>query len=104
MTRINDLQTVFGSLGGTQGADKTGATATAKGTPAASTGNGWDGIAGGQVQLSSAAGALAQAGSDSDVRTDKVAQLKAAIDSGSYKVSSTDVADKLMQSMLNGGK
>jgi flagellar biosynthesis anti-sigma factor FlgM len=36
----------------------------------------------------------------SDVRTDKVAALKAAIDSGSYNVPAADVADKLIGNML----
>ena len=103
MTRINDLQTVFTSLGNAQGTDKVSVGQT-KGAQAASAAKTWDGLAGGNVQLSSTAGALAQIGSDSDVRLDKVAQLKAAIDSGSYKISSTDVADKLMQSMLDGGR
>jgi flagellar biosynthesis anti-sigma factor FlgM len=36
----------------------------------------------------------------SDVRADKVAALKSAIDAGSYHVASADVADKLIGSML----
>jgi negative regulator of flagellin synthesis FlgM len=35
-----------------------------------------------------------------DVRTERVAALKAAVDAGSYNVSSTAVADKLLDSML----
>lgn len=102
MSRINDLQTVFSSLSNTQSTDKATAASARSTAQAASTQTLWDGVAGGQVQLSSAAGALAQSGNDSDVRMDKVAQVKAAIDSGSYSVSSSDVADKLMQSMLDG--
>lgn len=52
--------------------------------------------------VSSTAGALKQGLDGDDVRMDKVAQLKSAIDSGNYSVSSSDVADKLMQSMLGG--
>lgn len=54
------------------------------------------------VKVSTAAGALAQITGQSDVRTDKVAQLQAAIANGTYNVSSTDVADKLIESMLGG--
>jgi flagellar biosynthesis anti-sigma factor FlgM len=40
------------------------------------------------------------ASSANDVRTDKVAALKSAIDSGSYSVPASDVADKLINTML----
>ena len=35
--------------------------------------------------------------SASDVRTDKVAQLKSAIENGTYSVSARDIADKLLE-------
>ena len=35
--------------------------------------------------------------SASDVRTDKVAQLKSAIEKGTYSVSARDIADKLLE-------
>lgn len=54
------------------------------------------------VKVSTTAGALAQITGQSDVRTEKVAQLQAAIASGTYNVSSSDVADKLIDSMLGG--
>jgi negative regulator of flagellin synthesis FlgM len=53
-----------------------------------------------QTSLSPASTLLAQALTTSDVRTDKVASLQQAISSGSYHVSSSDVADKMMQSLL----
>ena len=40
------------------------------------------------------------AASTGDVRSDKVAALKAAIDNGSYNVPAADVADKLIGAML----
>lgn len=43
--------------------------------------------------------AVASAGTD-DVRTDRVASLKAAVESGNYHVSADAVADKLLSSML----
>jgi negative regulator of flagellin synthesis FlgM len=53
-----------------------------------------------QTSLSSASTSLAQALTTSDVRTDKVASLQQAIASGSYHISSSDVADKMLQSLL----
>jgi negative regulator of flagellin synthesis FlgM len=49
-----------------------------------------------QTNLSSAAQAL----DGSDIRSAKVATLQQAIAAGSYSVSSTDVADKIIQSLL----
>jgi negative regulator of flagellin synthesis FlgM len=53
-----------------------------------------------QTVLSSAAGAIAQALGGSDVRSEKVAALQQAIASGSYNVSSSDVAGKMIHSLL----
>ncbi|HMG02742.1 MAG TPA: flagellar biosynthesis anti-sigma factor FlgM [Edaphobacter sp.] len=53
-----------------------------------------------ETKLSPASAQIAQALGESDVRTEKVAALQKAIASGSYSVSSSDVADKLMQTML----
>ncbi len=53
-----------------------------------------------QVQFSSASGLVAAALRVSDVRTAKVEQLQAAIGSGSYNVSSSAVADKVIGSLL----
>ncbi len=52
-----------------------------------------------ETTLSSASGLLAQSLSISDVRTDKVDALRAALNDGTYQVSSSSVADKLIQSM-----
>lgn len=53
-----------------------------------------------QASLSSMGGLVAQALGGSDVRMDKVATLQQAIASGSYNVSSSDVADKMLNSLL----
>jgi negative regulator of flagellin synthesis FlgM len=53
-----------------------------------------------QTKLSAAGGIMAQALEGSDTRSAKVAALQQAIASGSYNVSSSDVADKMIQSLL----
>lgn len=53
-----------------------------------------------QASLSHVSTLLAQALTTSDVRADKVASLQQAINSGSYNVSSSDVADKLLKSLM----
>lgn len=53
-----------------------------------------------QTNLSSAGGVIAHALEGSDVRTDKVASLQKAIASGNYNVSSSDVAGKMIDSLL----
>lgn len=54
-----------------------------------------------QASLSSAGGLVAQALESSDTRLAKVASLQQAIAAGSYSVSSSDVADKIIQSLLD---
>jgi negative regulator of flagellin synthesis FlgM len=53
-----------------------------------------------QTNLSSAGGLVAQALEGSDTRSAKVASLQQAIASGTYSVSSSDVADKIIHSLL----
>lgn len=53
-----------------------------------------------QASLSAVGGLVAQALGSSDVRSEKVASLQQAISAGQYNVSSTEVAAKLLQSML----
>jgi negative regulator of flagellin synthesis FlgM len=53
-----------------------------------------------QANLSSAGGVVAQALEGSDIRYAKVAALQQAIATGSYSVSSSDVADKIIRSLL----
>lgn len=53
-----------------------------------------------QTSLSSTGGLVAQALEGSDTRSAKVASLQQAIAAGTYSVSSSDVADKIVQSFL----
>jgi negative regulator of flagellin synthesis FlgM len=54
-----------------------------------------------QTNLSSTGGLVAQVLAGSDTRSAKVASLQQAIASGTYSVSSSDVADKIIQSLLD---
>ena len=74
----------------------TTAAGEAEATPKAST----PVIANDQTTLSLASSLLASALKVSDVRTEKVAALQQTIAAGTYNVSSSDVADKLLQSLL----
>lgn len=87
----------LGSLVSSLGLERTSGTARAT---KADAGVETKSVRGDQATLSSAAGALAQAANTDDVRSEKVAELQKAIASGSYHVSSTVVADKLIDSML----
>ncbi len=53
-----------------------------------------------QAVLSVPASLVAQVSDGADVRTEKVASLQQAIASGTYSVPSSDVADKLIHSLL----
>jgi negative regulator of flagellin synthesis FlgM len=52
------------------------------------------------AKLSGFGGALAQALTQSDVRMEKVTPLQQAIAAGTYNVSASDVADKIISSLL----
>jgi negative regulator of flagellin synthesis FlgM len=58
-------------------------------------------IATDQTNLSSTGGLVAQALEGSDTRSAKVASLQQAISAGSYNVSSLDIADKIIQSLVD---
>lgn len=53
-----------------------------------------------QTSLSSTSGMIAHVLSGSDVRPEKVAALQQAIALGSYSISSSDLAGKMIQSLL----
>lgn len=57
--------------------------------------------AGGMAAAQSAAQSAASGTSTSDVRMEKVASVSAAIHAGTYNVSAVQVADKIMQGMLD---
>jgi len=101
MTGLNGVGAVANAIGnlnvnGTNSATETAATAAkiSSASPA-STGGVTD-----QASVSSAGGLVAQALNTSDVRSDKVAALQSAIANGSYQVSSSDVASKIVDSLL----
>jgi negative regulator of flagellin synthesis FlgM len=54
-----------------------------------------------QTNLSTTAGLVAQVLESSDIRSAKVASMQQAIAAGTYGVSSSDVADKIIQSLLD---
>jgi negative regulator of flagellin synthesis FlgM len=54
-----------------------------------------------RADLSTTGGLISKAMEGSDVRTAKVEALQQAIASGSYNVSSSDVADKMIDSLLD---
>ena len=91
LTQLNTNETKTTSTDKTQG---TQASATGSVTAQASRVD--------QASLSAAGGLAASSAGDSDVRTDKVAQLQQAIASGTYNVPASDVASKLVESLLNG--
>ena len=53
-----------------------------------------------EATLSTAASAAAQAAPDSDVRMEKVAQVQKALAEGTYNVPSSDVANRMIDTML----
>jgi len=100
MSGIGDLSTVFGAAGGPVKAEvytdsQSNVSPTMQQVTDRSVASGGD-----RTVVSTMAGALSQALGTSDVRMDKVAQLQAVIANGSYNVSSSDIADKLLQSMM----
>jgi negative regulator of flagellin synthesis FlgM len=86
---IEDLSQVFPS----QGANNT---STTKGTPSPQN----ESLNGDKAQLSTLATQLAQSAESSDIRLDKVASIQNALQMGNYQVSATEVAKKVMTSML----
>lgn len=96
---INSLEKALGTLGVKENratAAATPAQAQTSGTTAQSVHQTTD-----QASVSAAGGLVAQLANSSDVRTEKVAQLQAAIASGTYNVPSGAVADKLVSHLLN---
>ena len=58
-----------------------------------------------RATLSTAGSEVAQAAiADGGLRSDKVAEIRAALDAGTYSVPPSAVAAKLVDAMLSGGK
>lgn len=83
------------SLLGTQAATTVASQQTKSSTTAATSALGSD-----QATLSSVGSEVSQTVGDSDVRMDKVATIQAALATGSYDVPASDVASKVVDSML----
>jgi len=62
------------------------------------------GLGSDQATFSNAASAVSQSSADSGVRTDKVAQIQAALAAGTYSVSSGALAGRLVDSMLGSAR
>jgi len=101
MTGITDLNTVFNSP--TRVADSDADTPTLNNQNPISDAANHSLLAMDQTVVSSTGDAMLQAMATSDVRTDKVASLQASIASGAYNISSSDIATKLLTSMLGRG-
>jgi negative regulator of flagellin synthesis FlgM len=82
------------SLLGTQAATPV-ATQLARSTTAATSALGSD-----RATLSTAGSEVSQMAGDSDVRINKVATIQAALAAGTYDVSASEVASKVVDSML----
>ena len=61
---------------------------------------GGNGLGSDMATFSSAASEVAQTAGDASVRMDKVTEIQAALASGSYNVSASAVASKVVDSML----
>lgn len=96
---IGSLQQIVSSIatGEIKGSQQTGATEK---STAATTSSSTDAVSADRTNLSATSSVLAQALSGDDVRTEKVTALQHVIASGTYNVSSSDVAGKLIQSLL----
>jgi flagellar biosynthesis anti-sigma factor FlgM len=75
---------------------------TAKAAPSSVTGqDGFNGSPVDEARLSDTASAVAQGLAGGDVRTEKVAALQSSIAAGTYNVSASDVATRVLSALLN---
>ncbi len=94
----NSLESL-GSLFGVNGSAPAGAMQGKNGAAAETGALGAD-----SATLSSAASEMAQTAGTDGVRTDKVASIQAALESGTYSVPASAVASKMVDAMLGGGQ
>ena len=63
-----------------------------------------EGLTADQTTVSSTASQVAVSANEPEVRMDKVASIQSVLLSGTYQVSASDVADKLIQTMTAEGQ
>ena len=101
MDGINSMQKMLGALQVNESTSVSSTAATKAGSSTTVTISSTT-SSGGVDQASFSAGSLAVQSTDmSDVRTTKVAELRQAISSGTYNVSASAVADKMVEGMLS---
>ena len=99
---ISTLTQVLGSLSPNGSVNGAAPVAEIAGSNPVKTGSGNSGsaVAADSTHVSSTSSLVAAALTTPDVRLDKVAELQTAIGNGSYSVSSSDVASKIVDSLL----
>jgi negative regulator of flagellin synthesis FlgM len=95
-----DIRSSMDGLRSLLGVNTTAPSASQIKSNAAPTGSSFDSD---QATVSSAANEVSQTASDDGVRSDKVAAVQAALAAGTYNVSASAVASKVVDSMLTGG-
>lgn len=101
MSYTNGIGSAQHCPGAAEAAAASSANRPAKAAPASVSGQGFGGSSPvDEARLSSIASAVAQALSEGDVRTDKVAGLQQAIAAGTYGVPASDVAAKVLSALL----
>ena len=78
--------------------------APAPSQPKGNVATGGSGLGSDQATFSNAANAVSLGAADSGVRTDKVAQIQAALAAGTYSVSPGALASKMVDSMLGAAQ
>ena len=97
MTGMDGINSLHKMLGALQTNDAASVNTAKANNAAASVASG---SSADSAKLSAAGGLASQATDTSDVRMDRVSALQQAIAGGTYSVSASDVADKMVESML----
>ncbi len=95
-----DIRSSMDGLRSLLGVNPTAASGPQSKSNAAAAGSSFDSD---RATFSSAASEVSQSAAGDGVRMDKVAAVQAALAAGTYDVSATDVASKMIDSMLAGG-
>jgi negative regulator of flagellin synthesis FlgM len=101
MAGLDGIGTLATTLGSLNGVGSTNGASTAAAAAESKAENGTSAAVSDQATVSSTGGLVAAALNTSDVRLDKVAALQSAIASGTYNVSSSDVASRIVDSLLS---